>query len=269
MTMAISKARARRAPRPSSARRPATPAPSAAAYAAKAGLTCAVLVPDGKIALGKLARRSRTARGCCRSRATSTTACGWRASSPRPTRWRWSTRSTRPASRARRRRRSRSSTRSATRPTSTACRSATPATSPRTGRATPSTPRDRPAAPHPADVGLPGRRCRADRPRPPGRRPGHHRHRDPDRQPGVLGQAQSTARDESGGPHRRGHRRADPRRAPAAVGPRGRLRRAGVSAASVAGLLQCHEQGVLDPGQLVVCTVTGTGSRTRDRRCPG
>jgi len=31
------------------------------------------------------------------------------------------------------------------------------------------------------------------------------------------------------------------------------------SAASVAGLLQCHQQGALDPGQLVVCTVTGNG----------
>ena len=31
------------------------------------------------------------------------------------------------------------------------------------------------------------------------------------------------------------------------------------SAASVAGLLQCHEQGVLDPGLQVVCTVTGNG----------
>jgi threonine synthase len=31
------------------------------------------------------------------------------------------------------------------------------------------------------------------------------------------------------------------------------------SAASVAGLLQCHQQGELDPGQLVVCTVTGNG----------
>jgi threonine synthase len=31
------------------------------------------------------------------------------------------------------------------------------------------------------------------------------------------------------------------------------------SAASVAGLLQCHRQGELDPGQLVVCTVTGNG----------
>lgn len=31
------------------------------------------------------------------------------------------------------------------------------------------------------------------------------------------------------------------------------------SAASVAGLLQCHERGELDPGQVVVCTVTGNG----------
>jgi len=31
------------------------------------------------------------------------------------------------------------------------------------------------------------------------------------------------------------------------------------SAASVAGLLAAHEQGWLEPGQLVVCTVTGHG----------
>ncbi len=31
------------------------------------------------------------------------------------------------------------------------------------------------------------------------------------------------------------------------------------SAASVAGLLQCHDRGELSPGQLVVCTVTGNG----------
>jgi threonine synthase len=31
------------------------------------------------------------------------------------------------------------------------------------------------------------------------------------------------------------------------------------SAASVAGLLQCYENGMLDPGQVVVCTVTGNG----------
>ena len=44
------------APRRSSARAPATPAPVAAAYATKAGMTCAVLVPDGKIAMGKLSQ---------------------------------------------------------------------------------------------------------------------------------------------------------------------------------------------------------------------
>jgi threonine synthase len=31
------------------------------------------------------------------------------------------------------------------------------------------------------------------------------------------------------------------------------------SAASVAGLLQSHEAGLLDAGQTVVCTVTGNG----------
>ncbi len=31
------------------------------------------------------------------------------------------------------------------------------------------------------------------------------------------------------------------------------------SAASVAGLLQCHGKGLLDPGQQIVCTVTGNG----------
>jgi len=31
------------------------------------------------------------------------------------------------------------------------------------------------------------------------------------------------------------------------------------SAASVAGLLSRHRQGLLDPGQRVVCTVTGNG----------
>jgi threonine synthase len=31
------------------------------------------------------------------------------------------------------------------------------------------------------------------------------------------------------------------------------------SAAAVAGLLQCHRRGLLDPGLLVVCTVTGNG----------
>ena len=45
-----------RAPRPSSAPRPGNTSASAAAYAAAAGMTCAVLVPDGKIAMGKLSQ---------------------------------------------------------------------------------------------------------------------------------------------------------------------------------------------------------------------
>ena len=44
------------APRPSSARRTGNTSASAAAYATKAGMTCAVLVPDGKIAMGKLSQ---------------------------------------------------------------------------------------------------------------------------------------------------------------------------------------------------------------------
>ena len=56
MTVAITKARRARGRRRSSARPPATPRASAAAYAVRAGLTCAVLVPQGKIALGKLAQ---------------------------------------------------------------------------------------------------------------------------------------------------------------------------------------------------------------------
>ena len=92
----------------------------------------------------------------------------------------------------------------------------------------------------------------------PGREPGDDRHRDPHRQPGVVGPGASRARDESGG-------RID------AVTDREILAayqllaaQEGVfvepaSAASVAGLLQKHAEGVLDPGQTVVCTVTGHG----------
>src|SRR6201985_1253040 len=55
MTMAISKAVAQGSKAVICASTGNTSA-SAAAYAAKAGLTCAVLVPSGKIALGKLAQ---------------------------------------------------------------------------------------------------------------------------------------------------------------------------------------------------------------------
>ena len=115
---------------------------SMAAYAARAGL------PPGRAGAARTDRRRQDGAGrharrraCCRCAATSTTACGWPASSPTPTRCRWSTRSTRCGSRGRRPPRSRWSTRSAGRPTCTCCRSATPATSRRTGRAIASTPR--------------------------------------------------------------------------------------------------------------------------------
>jgi threonine synthase len=41
------------------------------------------------------------------------------------------------------------------------------------------------------------------------------------------------------------------------------------SAASVAGLLQCHRQGELDPGQLVICTVTGNGLKDTETALSG
>ncbi len=113
---------------------------SAAAYAARAGILCAVLIPEGKIALGKLAQalihgarvmqiRGNFDRALDLVRHLGETAQRSRSSTP----------STRSASRGRRRRPSRSSTCSARRPTSTASRSATPATSRRTGGATAST----------------------------------------------------------------------------------------------------------------------------------
>ena len=113
---------------------------SMAAYAAKAGLKPLVLVPEGKIAAGKMAQAVVHGARLLRSTATSTTASTSPAAWPATTRSPWSTRSTRSASRGRRPRRSRSSTSSATPPTSTSCRSATPATSRPTGSATSSTP---------------------------------------------------------------------------------------------------------------------------------
>src|SRR4051812_1346273 len=47
---------------------------SAAAYAARAGLTCAVLVPQARSRSASWPRRSCTVPSCCRSTATSTTA---------------------------------------------------------------------------------------------------------------------------------------------------------------------------------------------------
>jgi len=117
---------------------------SAAAYAARAwdhlrGADPAGQDRDGQARTGRHARREDHPDRL----GTSTTAWSWPASSPptsRPSRW--STRSTRIASKGRRPRRSRSWTRSAPRPTCTPCRSATRGTSPPIGRATRSTTRD-------------------------------------------------------------------------------------------------------------------------------
>ncbi len=56
-----------------------------------------------------------------------------------------------------------------------------------------------------ADARVPGRGRRADRPRRTGARPGHDRHRDQDRQPGLLAARRGSAR-QLGRAHRRGLR---------------------------------------------------------------
>ena len=61
-------------------------AASAAAYAARAGITCAVIVPEGKIAQGKLAQTLSTAPGSSRWRATSTGRSSWSRELTAPTR---------------------------------------------------------------------------------------------------------------------------------------------------------------------------------------
>ena len=72
MTMAISKAVEEGAKAVVCASTGNTSA-SAAAYAARAGLACAVLIPEGHIALGQAGPGARPrGRGCCRSAATST-----------------------------------------------------------------------------------------------------------------------------------------------------------------------------------------------------
>ena len=229
---------------------------SAAAYAAAAGLDCAVLVPDGKIAIGKLAQALAHGARLLQVEGNFDDCLASPASSPSITRSRWSTRSTRSASRARRRRRSRSSTPSATPRTSTACRSATPATSRPTGRATGSTPTDG-LAPRPRMWGF---QAAGAAPIVLG---------DPVENPETIAtairignpaswDAAIAARDESGG-------RIDAVTDEQILAAQRLLSsREGVfvepaSAASVAGLLQCHAQGALDPGQVVVCTVTGNG----------
>ena len=265
MTMAISKAVEARRARRSSAPPPATPRASAAAYAA---------------ARRHDLRRARARRARSRS-ASSAQALVHGAqllqvdgnfddcldAGPQArratTRWRWSTRSTRTASRARRPPRSRSSTRSATPPTSTACRSATPATSPPTGRATASTPPTASPTRRPRMWGFQAAGAAPIVRGAAGRAPGDHRHRDPDRQPGVV--------DAGRGRPRRVRRPASTRSPTARSSPpTGCWPAARASSSSrlgaprVAGLLQVAAAGRSTPGQRVVCTVTGHGLKDPD-----
>ena len=143
MTMAISKAVERGAKAVICASTGNTSA-SAAAYAARAGLICAVVIPEGQIALGKLAQAlihgARVRAGARQLRRARSRSCASSGSSPgvevvnsiNPVRI--------------------EGQKTAAfeivdvlgdAPTRTASRSATPATSPRTGGATPSTPRAR------------------------------------------------------------------------------------------------------------------------------
>ena len=141
-------------------------AASAAAYAARAGLRGAVIVPEGKIAIGKLAQALMHGARVIALRGNFDEALRDRPRARRArTRSSSSTRSTRTGSRARRPRPSRSATSSAGRRTRWRSRSATPATSPPTGAASRSTPTPRRA------LRLPGRRRGAAGTRPPGREP--------------------------------------------------------------------------------------------------
>ena len=179
---------------------------SAAAYAVRAGMVCAVLVPAGQ----DRARQDGPGPGARRAdapgrRQLRRLPAPWPATSPRTTRWRWSTASTRSASRVRRPLPSRSWTRSATPPTSTCCRSATRATSRPTGRATWSTPPTAPPRARPRMWGFQAAGCRADRARRARREAVDHRDRHPHRQPRLVAVRGRRAR-RVGRRYRRGHR---------------------------------------------------------------
>ena len=126
---------------------------------------------------------------------------------------RWSTRSTRSASRGRRPRRSRSSTPSARPPTCTRCPSATRATSPRTGRATPSTTATAWRTKLPRMLGTQAAGAAPLVLGEPVKQPGDHRDRHPHRLAGVV----ELGRRGPAGVQRplpRRDRRGDPRRVP-------------------------------------------------------
>ena len=95
-----------------------------------------------------------------------------------------------------------------------------------------------------------------DRGRRAGVAPADDRDRDQDRQPGVLAPGRG-GQGRVGRPDRQGHRPGDPRRVPDHRPRRGGVGRAG-SSASVAGLLAASADGRIPAGSRVVCTITAT-----------
>ena len=201
---------------------------SAAAYAARAGITCAVLIPQGKIAMGKLAQAVMHGAKIiqidgnfddCLELARKITADFPTISlvnSVNPFRIEGQKTAAFEIVDA-----------LGTRPTCMRFRSATRATSPRTGRATREYHRDGLADQLAADAGHPGRRRCAAGARRAGEEPRDHRHRDPDRLACVVdvgGRGAAAVQ----GPLPGRHRRGDPGGLPPGGPHRRRLRRARV-----------------------------------------
>ena len=208
-----------RAPRRSSARRPATPPRAPAAYAARAGLRGAVIVPEGKIATGKLAQALMHGARVIALRGNFDQALTLVRELAAATRSRSSTRSTSSASRARRPRRFEiveelGELDALCIPVGNA------------GNITAYWKGFQRARPGAAHVRLPGRRAPRRSCSAAGRASRDDRERDPDRQPGALGGGDGGDDRVARGDRRR-HRRRDPRRLPPARRARGRLLRAG------------------------------------------
>ena len=240
---------------------------SAAAYAARAGLTCAVLVPQGKIALGKLAQAlvhgarllqvqrqlRRLPRAGREARPGLPGGVGQLGEHP-------------PAARAEDRglRDRRGARRRAGHPLPPGRKRRQHQ---RLLAGLPGGPGGRQRHPDPEDVRLPGGRRGADRDRPGRPRAVHHRHRHPDRQSGQLDQGARRPRLVRR-PDRRGDRPGDPIRVPAA-GPPGRgLRGAGQRRERRRACCSRRRRGRCRPGPRWSVRSPGTGSRTRNGRSP-
>ena len=242
---------------------------SAAAYAARAGITCAVLIPQGKIAMGKLAQAVMHGAKIiqidgnfddCLELARKLTADFPTVSlvnSVNPVRIEGQktaafeivdalghrTRRARAAGRQRRQHH-------------------------RVLEGLHRVPPRRPVRPAAAHAGYPGRGRRAAGARRAGQRPRDHRHRDPDRLARVVdvgGRGPAAVR----GPLPGRHRRGDPGRLPPG-GPQPRAcssspRRRPASP----GLLKSIEDGWVERGSTVVCTVTGNGLKDPDTALKG